>query len=53
MIGARRPSVTTALGQLIARREIERRADGEWMLLGQPLEARDPALAGAVRLERI
>src|ERR671922_214485 len=34
MIGARRPSVTTALGQLIARGELERRADGEWILLG-------------------
>ena len=28
MVGARRPSVTTALGQLMARGEIERRADG-------------------------
>jgi len=34
MIGARRPSVTTALGQLMARGEVERRADGEWILCG-------------------
>ena len=34
MVGARRPSVTTALGQLMARGEIERRADGEWILRG-------------------
>jgi CRP/FNR family cyclic AMP-dependent transcriptional regulator len=40
MIGARRPSVTTALGQLMARGEIERRADGSWLLLGQPPESR-------------
>jgi CRP/FNR family transcriptional regulator, cyclic AMP receptor protein len=52
MIGARRPSVTTALGQLIARGEIERRDDGEWMLRGQPPEARDAGLRGAVRFQR-
>jgi CRP/FNR family transcriptional regulator, cyclic AMP receptor protein len=38
MVGARRPSVTTALGQLIARGEIERRADGGWVLRGAPPE---------------
>jgi hypothetical protein len=38
MVGARRPSVTTALGQLIARGDIERRADGGWILHGQPPE---------------
>jgi hypothetical protein len=40
MVGARRPSVTTALGQLIAREEIERRPDGGWLLLGDPPEPR-------------
>ena len=40
MVGARRPSVTTALGQLIARGEIERRADGGWILRGTPPEPR-------------
>src|SRR4051794_23456177 len=40
MVGARRPSVTTALGQLIARGEVERRPDGGWLLLGHPPEAR-------------
>ena len=35
MVGARRPSVTTALGQLMARGEIERRDDGEWLLRGE------------------
>jgi CRP-like cAMP-binding protein len=40
MVGARRPSVTTALGQLIARGEIERRPDGGWILLGAPPEER-------------
>ena len=50
MIGARRPSVTTALGQLMARGDIERREDGEWMLRGDPPRAREPR--GAVRFER-
>jgi CRP/FNR family cyclic AMP-dependent transcriptional regulator len=53
MVGARRPSVTTALGQLIARGEIERRADGEWVLRGaapQPTRAR--VEAGTVRFQR-
>jgi CRP/FNR family transcriptional regulator, cyclic AMP receptor protein len=36
MVGARRPSVTTALGQLMARGEIERRSDGGWILRGRP-----------------
>ena len=39
MVGARRPSVTTALGQLITRGEIERRPDGGWLLRGEPPEA--------------
>ena len=40
MVGARRPSVTTALGQLMARGDIERRPDGGWLLRGQPPEPR-------------
>ena len=36
IVGARRPSVTTALGQLMARGAIERRADGAWILRGSP-----------------
>ena len=36
MVGARRPSVTTALGQLMARGAIERRQDGAWVLRGGP-----------------
>jgi CRP/FNR family cyclic AMP-dependent transcriptional regulator len=52
LIGARRPSVTTALGQLMARGAIERRDDGEWILLGRPPDTGDPELRGAVRFER-
>jgi hypothetical protein len=35
--------VTTALGQLIARGDIERRSDGGWVLRGQPPEPRASA----------
>jgi CRP-like cAMP-binding protein len=40
MVGARRPSVTTALGQLMGRKLVERRPDGGWLLHGDPPEPR-------------
>ena len=49
MVGARRPSVTTALGQLITRGEVERRPDGGWLLLGDPPEARAAPRAAIAR----
>jgi len=53
MVGARRPSVTTALGQLMARGQLERRVDGQWLLCGEAPEARDAEPADdAVRFER-
>jgi CRP-like cAMP-binding protein len=45
MVGARRPSVTTALGQLMTRGQIERRSDGAWVLSGAPPDPRP--IAGA------
>jgi CRP/FNR family transcriptional regulator, cyclic AMP receptor protein len=36
IIGARRPSVTTALGQLSARELVRRQPDGTWLLLDRP-----------------
>jgi CRP-like cAMP-binding protein len=36
LIGARRPSVTTALSGLQERGLVERRTDGAWLLLGDP-----------------
>jgi CRP/FNR family transcriptional regulator, cyclic AMP receptor protein len=38
LVGAHRPSVTTALGQLGRARKLERRDNGDWMLLGSPPE---------------
>jgi CRP/FNR family transcriptional regulator, cyclic AMP receptor protein len=36
LIGARRPTVSTALADLAARGEVVRRADGGWLLTGDP-----------------
>lgn len=36
VVGARRPSVTTALGRLEDSGRIQRLGDGEWLLLGSP-----------------
>src|SRR5204863_9474254 len=36
VVGARRPSVTTALGRLEDKGLIERLPDGEWLLIGSP-----------------
>jgi CRP/FNR family transcriptional regulator, cyclic AMP receptor protein len=47
MVGARRPSVTTALGQLIVRGDVGRRADGAWVLRTGPPERREPAVPAA------
>jgi hypothetical protein len=46
MVGARRPSVTTALGRLIAGGALERRTAGEWLLRGAAPEPHDPARPG-------
>src|SRR2546423_13432663 len=41
LVGARRPSVTTAIGALERRGLLERYADGAWLLLGAPPQALD------------
>jgi CRP-like cAMP-binding protein len=53
MVGARRPSVTTALGQLMGRGEIERRDDGEWVLRGEaPSPRHAESTPATVRFQR-
>lgn len=46
LVGARRPTVSTALGELAQREELIRRPDGSWLLRGDPPEMaqrrRDP-----------
>jgi hypothetical protein len=36
LVGARRPTVSTALGELAREGELERRDDGTWLLTGAP-----------------
>ncbi|MDP9293296.1 MAG: Crp/Fnr family transcriptional regulator [Actinomycetota bacterium] len=43
LVGARRPTVSTALGELAERGELVRRSDGSWVLYGSP-----PDIAGLV-----
>ena len=37
LVGARRPTVSTAIGRLTARGELERLEDGSWLLTGEPV----------------
>ena len=49
LVGARRPTVSTALGELAERGELTRRVDGSWVLRGSPpgrLRPRPPPRAG-------
>jgi CRP/FNR family transcriptional regulator, cyclic AMP receptor protein len=39
LVGARRPTVSTALSELAEREELTRRADGSWLLRGDPPDA--------------
>jgi hypothetical protein len=41
MIGARRPTVSSALGELTRCGDVERRPDGTWLLTGSPVGAPD------------
>src|SRR4051794_12547826 len=44
LVGAQRPTVTTALKHLSEAGTVVRRADGSWLLTGEPPEASDPSL---------
>ena len=37
LVGARRPTVSTALGELVREGELVRRSDGTWLLTGSPV----------------
>ena len=43
LVGARRPTVSSALSELAARGELVRRPDGSWLLRGDPPDARSLA----------
>jgi hypothetical protein len=50
LVGARRPTVSTALSELAERKELVRRPDGSWLLRGDPPDAeslaRKPGASG-------
>ena len=45
LVGAQRPSVTTALGNLAGAGRVERLADGSWLLRGDPPDLDEPLFA--------
>ena len=55
LVGARRPTVSTALSELAERDELVRRPDGSWLLRGDPPDAealaRRPATASQQRAQ--
>jgi hypothetical protein len=52
LIGARRPTVSTALSELAKAHEIVRRDDGTWLLTGVPVGLPEPDLERVVPLRR-
>jgi CRP/FNR family transcriptional regulator, cyclic AMP receptor protein len=52
LIGARRPTVSTALGELAREGEILRRDDGTWLLTGAPVGVPEPELERVVPMRR-
>jgi len=45
LVGAQRPSVTTALGNLAGAGRVERLDDGSWLLRGDPPDFDEPLFA--------
>jgi hypothetical protein len=52
LIGARRPTVSTALGELAKEGEILRREDGTWLLTGTPVGVPVPELERVIPMRR-
>jgi CRP/FNR family cyclic AMP-dependent transcriptional regulator len=52
LIGARRPTVSTALSNLARDREVVRREDGTWLLTGAPVGVPEPELERIVPIRR-
>jgi CRP/FNR family cyclic AMP-dependent transcriptional regulator len=52
LVGARRPTVSTALSQLAERGELIRRGDGTWLLTGAPVGVPTEEAARIVRRRR-
>jgi CRP/FNR family transcriptional regulator, cyclic AMP receptor protein len=52
LVGARRPTISSALGQLTRSGEVIRRADGTWLLTGTPVGAPDTQITRFVAPRR-
>jgi CRP/FNR family transcriptional regulator, cyclic AMP receptor protein len=52
LVGARRPTVSTALGHLADRNELVRRPDGGWLLTGEPVGVPTAEAARVIRARR-
>ena len=52
LVGARRPTVSTALGHLAERNELVRRPDGGWLLTGEPVGVPTREAARVIRARR-
>jgi CRP/FNR family transcriptional regulator, cyclic AMP receptor protein len=52
LVGARRPTVSTALSELNERGELVRRPDGSWLLRGEPPDAESLARKGSGSRQR-
>jgi CRP/FNR family transcriptional regulator, cyclic AMP receptor protein len=52
LVGARRPTVSTALGELARQGELTRREDGTWLLTGQPVGVPQPAIERVIPMRR-
>ena len=52
LIGARRPTVSTALGELAKQGELARRDDGTWLLTGARVGMPEPFIERLIRVRR-
>jgi CRP/FNR family transcriptional regulator, cyclic AMP receptor protein len=52
LVGARRPTVSTALSELAKEGELRRREDGTWLLAGEPVGVPEPDTAKVVPMRR-
>jgi hypothetical protein len=52
LVGARRPTVSTALGKLTGRGEVDRSPDGSWLLRGEPVGEPTAQAARVIRRRR-
>ena len=52
LVGARRPTVSSALAELARDRQLVRRNDGTWLLTGEPVTVPDGSAAEVIRQRR-